>query len=280
MKTLVVAEELDQFRQELLQQRKSLALVPTMGALHSGHLHLIKKALNVADIVLCSIFVNPRQFGPTEDFAKYPRTIDSDLEKLASAGAHAVYLPSVADIYPPGFSTAIHQSRLEQILCGESRPGHFSGVLTIVCKLFLLTGAQYAVFGKKDYQQLIMISQMVQDLHMPIQIIACDTQRESSGLAMSSRNAYLKPEQRSQAACLFAAMTSVKVAFEKGEKDVEVLEKLCRDQLAEQSDVTVEYISIRQQRSLEISAPGSQKLILLLAVKFHGVRLIDNLELN
>lgn len=280
MKTLVVSEELNQFRQDLLQQKKTLALVPTMGALHSGHLHLIKKAQSVADAVLCSIFVNPRQFGPTEDFAKYPRTIDADLEKLAAAGAHAVYLPSVADIYPPGFSSAIHQSRLEQILCGESRPGHFSGVLTIVCKLFHLCGAQYAIFGKKDYQQLIMISQMVQDFHLPIQIIACDTQREASGLAMSSRNAYLTSEQKSQAACLFAAMTSVKTAYEQGEKNPESLEQLCRAQLAEHQQITVEYVSIRQQRTLELPAPDSQKLIVLLAVKFHGVRLIDNLELG
>lgn len=281
LQTIVETAALDAFRLSLFSGGRKLAFVPTMGALHEGHLALVKQARQNADSVIVSIFVNPTQFGPGEDFNRYPRTLTEDARMLAEAGCDAVFLPNIATIYPEDFQTWIHNESLENQLCGASRPGHFRGVLTVVLKLFNLVRPDVAYFGKKDYQQWRLIEKMVADLNVPLKVIGSETVREPDGLAMSSRNRYLKPEQRPAAVAISRGMKAAVEKYKAGEVGSQVLISTVAKEIALQPAIAVEYLTIREQISL---APVGDSIkgpaVILLAARLGDLRLIDNMELN
>ena len=258
----------------------SIAYVPTMGALHEGHLSLVDHAKAHASKVVVSIFVNPLQFGPKEDFATYPRMLEQDAAKLATRGVDVLFAPQASEMYPEGYQTYVSNSELSQILCGKFRPGHFQGVLTVVAKLFHLVDPDLAIFGKKDYQQFALISKMVKDLMFDIELHGAETSREADGLAMSSRNLRLTPAERALAPRLFQAMRSLQQAFQQGEKHVPTLLALFQKLLLESSEFRLEYAEIREQSTLADSGEQIQNpAVLLVAAHLGAVRLIDNLEL-
>lgn len=264
------------------QQEKSVALVPTMGNLHAGHLSLIDIARQHAQVVVASIFVNPTQFDEGEDFANYPRTLDKDRQQLAAAGCDALLLPTPDVLYPYGsqdFTRIQAPYSLANTLCGLSRPGHFDGVVSVVARLFNLVSPQVAVFGEKDYQQLLIVKRMVADLGMPQQIIPGPTVRETSGLAMSSRNQYLDNAAQQQAAQLQQTLQAVAGQLNKGRRDIQALETEASQQL-KQAGFQPEYVSIRQADDLsevdgEETLPHSLRI--LAAARLESTRLIDNI---
>lgn len=263
------------------QQQKRVALVPTMGNLHAGHLSLIDTAHQHADVVVASIFVNPTQFGEGEDFASYPRTLNKDREQLTATGCDALFLPTPDVLYPYGsqdFTRIQAPFSLTNTLCGLSRPGHFDGVLSVVSRLFNLISPQVAVFGEKDYQQLLIIKRMVEDLGMPQQVIAGPTVRETSGLAMSSRNQYLDSATQQQAAQLQQTLQAVAQQLDQGQFDLQKLEAEACKRL-EQAGFQPEYVSIRQAddlSSVDSNSLPSQQLRILAAARLESTRLIDN----
>ncbi len=260
-------------------QGEKIAFVPTMGALHKGHISLVEAAQKKAQRVVVSIFVNPLQFGPKEDFASYPRMLKEDLEALDAAKVDALFAPLATDMYPEGFQTAVTNNEAATILDGKARPGHFNGVLTVVNKLFNLVQPDYAFFGLKDYQQLRVVSLMVKDLCMNLEVIGCPTQREPDGLAMSSRNLRLTPDERAVAPQLYKAMTAMAEAYRKGETSVEKLSRIFKDELAEAPAIRLEYIEIRTQDKLaEFAGAVDKPAVALVAAHLGSVRLIDNLE--
>lgn len=260
-------------------ERKKIALVPTMGALHSGHISLVEAAKKQADRVIVSIFVNPLQFGPKEDFGSYPRMLAQDLEKLEAAGVDALFAPIAADIYPEGFQTVVTNNAISHILEGRSRPGHFDGVLTVVAKLFNLVQPDCACFGKKDYQQLKLIANMARDLCFPIEIIGCPTVREEDGLAMSSRNLRLAPAERQWAPQIYRGLSLIAEAYKAGEKDDAKLSGLFQEELAKAKDFRLDYIDIRtQDRLAAFDGTVDKPAVALVAAQLGTVRLIDNLE--
>jgi len=280
--TLISLEDLSYWRSDKRHEAQTVAFVPTMGALHQGHLTLVKQAKEYADKVIVSIFVNPKQFGPNEDFAKYPRTIDADLKKLASLGVDAVFLPNAADIYPEDFQTKIHNEKMSQMLCGASRPGHFDGVLTIVMKLFNLVQPEYVLFGKKDYQQVKIIEQMVKDYSMNIKIITAETVRDDDGLALSSRNKFLSETERHVATLIFKALQKAKQVYESGSRSKLQLEETFVKVFSESSELVLEYFEVRKQKSLEEIEFDelAEPMVLLVAARLGTTRLIDNIELG
>jgi pantoate--beta-alanine ligase len=281
LKTIVETAELEAFRLALFSAGKKLAFVPTMGALHDGHISLVKQARQTADAVIVSIFVNPTQFGPGEDFNRYPRTLTEDAKKLAEAGCDAVFLPNIATIYPEGFQTWVRNEPLENQLCGASRPGHFRGVLTVVLKLFNLVRPELALFGKKDYQQWRLIEKMAADLNVPLKVIGSETVREPDGLAMSSRNRYLKPEERAMAVAISRGLKAAVEKYKAGETNAASLTGIVAKEMASQPAIKVEYLTICDQMSL---APVGESVkgpaVILLAAQLGTLRLIDNMELN
>ena len=281
LKTIVETAELEAFRLALFSAGKKLAFVPTMGALHEGHISLVKQARQTADAVIVSIFVNPTQFGPGEDFNRYPRTLTEDAKKLAEAGCDAVFLPNIATIYPEGFQTWVRNEPLENQLCGASRPGHFRGVLTVVLKLFNLVRPELALFGKKDYQQWRLIEKMAADLNVPLKVIGSETVREPDGLAMSSRNRYLKPEERAMAVAISRGLKAAVEKYKAGETNAASLTGIVAKEMASQPAIKVEYLTICNQLSL---APVGESVtgpaVILLAAQLGTLRLIDNMELN
>lgn len=254
-----------------------IAFVPTMGNLHAGHIALVKQAREHGDCVVASIFVNPLQFGVNEDFASYPRTLRADCDKLAEAGCDVVFTPGEQTLYPQPQEIFVEPPPVANELCGASRPGHFRGVTTVVLKLFNLVQPQAAIFGKKDFQQLFIIRRMVEQLAIPVEIVAGDTLRESDGLAMSSRNGYLTPEQRLEAPRLYKTLQQVVQAAQKGTPDVAAIE-LQATQYLTQLGWQVDYISIRSALSLLAPQPGEKQLVALGAAKLGKTRLIDNIE--
>ena len=259
-----------------------LGFVPTMGALHAGHLHLVKVARRHAERVAVSIFVNPTQFGPNEDFAKYPRTLERDVELLASVGADFVLAPSADEIYPPGETTRVRVTGLTEHLCGPFRPGHFEGVATVVTKLFAIVGACTAVFGRKDYQQLKVIERLAHDLLLPVQVVGEATVRDADGLALSSRNAYLSPEERQRALSIPRALAGAARAFEAGARRAGALIEPVRAALRS-AQLRVDYADIADpERLFPFAADASVADRALIAVAaFCGTtRLIDNLVLG
>ncbi len=260
---------------------KTIAFVPTMGALHDGHLNLVRQGARIADEVMVSIFVNPKQFGPREDFSAYPRPLESDLSKLSSINCSAVFLPSTEEMYQPFYQSSIRlNSELGSILCGASRPGHFDGVMTVVCKLLNIVQPDYAIFGKKDYQQLAVIRAMVADLNINVAVVAGDIVREESGLAMSSRNNYLTQDQRAEAAALFRGLSACSRLHKAGERSAVQLIRHFVSSLERSPAFEMEYCEIRSESDLTRTVEYlDEPARMLVAARINGVRLIDNVEL-
>lgn len=259
---------------------KTIAFVPTMGALHAGHISLVEAARHLCDRVMVSIFVNPTQFGPAEDFARYPRSEDADATLLDAAGADLLYAPSVDEMYPDGFSTAVTVSGLTDGLCGPLRPGHFAGVATVVTKLLLQGLPDVALFGEKDYQQLQVIRRFVRDLDIPVAVHGCPTVRDEQGLALSSRNAYLSPDRLAVARRLNRIL--FEIAAHLGERPDEVDRTIARghDRLRALGFDPIEYLEVRDAETLAPLAVLDRPARLLVAARLDGVRLIDNIPLG
>src|SRR5438270_9458595 len=258
---------------------KRLGLVPTMGALHEGHLSLVRAAKAQCDAVAVSIFVNPTQFGPTEDLSKYPRQFDRDCQLLEKEGVDILFAPSVDEIYPDGAVTWVLVEGLSEKLDGRSRPGHFRGVTTIVAKLFHIIEPDAAFFGQKDAAQLAVIRRMVRDLNFPVEIIACPIVRESDGLALSSRNAYLDPQQRQQALVLHRALMRVKKSWEGGERDAKKLAAEGREEVAVEKAVRLDYFEIVNPDTLDAVEEAGPGTLVAVAAFVGPTRLIDNILL-
>jgi pantoate--beta-alanine ligase len=280
MRVVFSPAEIQTTTRGLRRAGRSVGLVPTMGALHAGHLSLVHAARQRADVVVATIFVNPTQFGPGEDFGKYPRTLETDLQALSAAGCDLVFLPAAAAIYPPGFSTYVEPPAVAAPLEGVCRPGHFRGVATVVLKLFNLIAADFAYFGQKDYQQLLVIRRMVEDLALAIQIVACPTVREPDGLAMSSRNRYLSPAERQQAVALSQALLRAERLVAGGEKNGAALVAQMRKILAEAGISLVDYIALADPETLAEKPRVDGPAIALVAARVGNARLIDNRLLN
>jgi pantoate--beta-alanine ligase len=257
-----------------------VGLIPTMGALHEGHLSLVKAARAKSDIVVATIFVNPTQFGPNEDFSKYPRTLDADLQVLAAAGCDWVFVPEREAMYPPGASTMIEPPAVAQPLEGVCRPGHFRGVATIVLKLLNLIPATAAYFGQKDYQQVCVIQHMIRDLNVPIEIIVCPTVREPDGLAMSSRNRYLSPAERQQAVALSQALNEAHRLIKDGERDAAKVCAAMRNILSSAGIERVDYATVAHAESLGEVDQIAGPTVALIACFVGTTRLIDNRRLT
>ncbi|MFA4991866.1 MAG: pantoate--beta-alanine ligase [Candidatus Omnitrophota bacterium] len=262
------------------KQDKSIGLVPTMGFLHQGHLSLIRKAKKENDFIVVSIFVNPAQFGPKEDFRKYPRDAAGDLALCGKEGVDAVFAPSPKDMYPEGYRTYVNVEGLSGALCGASRPGHFRGVATVVIKLFNIAGPDAAYFGQKDAQQAIVIKRMARDLNIPVRIKVMPTVREKDGLAMSSRNAYLDAKGREDALCLHESLKLAKGLFDRGEREPARIIKKMREVIKRNKRAEIEYISIVDQEGLGAVDRARKGALIALAVRVGGTRLIDNIVLN
>ena len=276
--------------EELRQKRAEwkglkVGIVPTMGALHEGHLSLIKKAKETCDKVVVSVFVNPIQFGPSEDFDKYPRTLDKDMELCNSVGVDLVFAPTPKEMYGEG--NRLSNDTLTYVcppffyvnkLCGKTRVGHFDGVCTVVLKLFNIVQPNYGFFGQKDAQQVIIIKKMVKDLNVPIEIIQCPIVREESGLALSSRNKYLSEEGKKDALVLSQILKNIKACFQKGITDVSALKETAYSYLTDKHDM--EYLEILDKNTLEEKPNADKDSIALIACRVEGVRLIDNIYLG
>ena len=271
-----------ELKQVLPAARHSLAFVPTMGALHDGHLSLVTLATQHASSTLVSIFVNPRQFAPHEDLAVYPRPRAEDLEKLKKLGIDFVFTPSSQEIYPPTFQTAVTNDTLADELCGKTRPQHFRGALTVMLKLLLLINPQVLVLGRKDYQQLIIITRLIADLQLPITVLAGKTQRAADGLALSSRLVYLNAAQRRAASAIYPALCAARQAYAAGERRVAELVRVCAAELRKTKALQVEYLELRARDDLApitaTSVPPTS--VLLVTVRIGHTRLIDNIELG
>ncbi|MBS3786226.1 MAG: pantoate--beta-alanine ligase [Gammaproteobacteria bacterium] len=272
---------IDALRKQVLAWRKAglrVGFVPTMGNLHGGHLTLVDEARRQADRIVVSIFVNPTQFSAGEDFSDYPRTYEADCALLKTKAVDLVFAPSVEALYPdgPSLQTRVDVPRLNDMLCGLSRPGHFTGVATVVAKLFNIVQPDLAVFGLKDYQQLMVIRQMTHDLAWPIEIVGAPIAREPSGLAMSSRNAYLSAEQTEQAAVIYQTLTALADRMSQGEAHLAPLVQAGLSQLTA-AGLKPDYLEIRRAADLEKAQPGDQSLVILVAAHLGRARLIDNL---
>ena len=280
MEIIRTVSEMQSTAEQLRAQGKRVALVPTMGALHAGHLSLVDIALKKADAVVVSIFVNPTQFGPNEDFDSYPRTLEADLEKLKEKGVQYVFTPERDDFYPKDFSTYISEEKLSKGLCGASRPGHFRGVCTVVGILFNIVHPHLAVFGQKDAQQVAVVRRMVRDLRMGVEIVVAPIVREESGLAMSSRNRYMVPEQRNDALRISQALKIAKQFIDNGTRSADRVIAEITNHLSQSRRIRVIYAHVVDRETLvplrEI-IPG--KSMIVLAVWVGEVRLIDNLEI-
>lgn len=281
MKIITTALDMQQTALALRAQGKRIGFVPTMGNLHTGHLALVRLAKKHAEIVVASIFVNPAQFGPNEDFAAYPRTFAADRALCEREGVDIIFHPDVPEMYPAGVSVSVVENSLSRTLCGASRPGHFDGVCTVVAKLFNLVQPHVAVFGEKDGQQLRIIRRMVRDLRFPVEIVAGPTVREPDGLALSSRNQYLTPEQRPQATCLRRALDEGERLFAAGERDPQKLVAAMRAVAARAPAAQVDYIEIVDDETLQpLAGPIVRPALAALAVRVGRPRLIDNAVLR
>lgn len=261
-------------------RQKRIGFVPTMGFLHEGHATLVRRARAECDVVVASIFVNPTQFGPNEDFATYPRNLVQDVALLERDGADVVFAPDARTVYPDGFSTSIKAGSVAATLEGEYRPGHFDGVATVVAKLFNIVQPHVAYFGEKDWQQLQVVKQMVRDLDMPVEITGVPIVREADGLAMSSRNVRLSADERAQALCLYRALTAVRTAFAVGERSALALEQLMLRELEAESAASVDYAVVRDARTLQPITTATPESRALIAARVGNVRLIDNMSLS
>jgi len=258
------------------RQGKTIGLVPTMGALHQGHITLVKQAREECGFVGVSIFVNPTQFGPSEDYTRYPRTLESDSEMCREAGVDLIFAPNTLEMYPEGFNSWVDVGGVSEVLEGQSRPGHFRGVATVCLKLFNIFSPDRAYFGLKDYQQLQVITKMVRDLNVPLEIVPVQTVREVDGLAMSSRNRYLSPEERQAALILRDAIATVKSEFHSGEREVLTLQQVMHAQLDSEPLASVDYAVVVDAATLLPINKVERPAVILLAVRIGATRLIDN----
>lgn len=263
-----------------LATRDSLGLVPTMGYLHQGHMSLIQKARSENRWVVASIFVNPTQFSPTEDLSTYPRDPEADTAKCREAGVDALFMPEAGSMYGPDHQTSVHVERVSGPLCGASRPSHFAGVATVVLKLFNMMQPTAAYFGAKDYQQLRVITTMVRDLDLDVRVVSCPTVREPDGVAMSSRNAYLYPEQRLQAVSLYQALLSARKLYEQGEQDAATYVRAMEERIAKEPDAVPDYIRLVHPETLQDLQVVAGSALAVLAVRIGSTRLIDNMLLE
>ena len=281
MKIFRTVKEMQEFALRLKQEGRRIGLVPTMGALHEGHLTLMRAAKEATDFVIASVFVNPTQFGPNEDFDAYPRRFEEDCRKLESVSVDAVFHPQAADMYPQGFCTYVNvDGDITHKLCGAQRPIHFRGVATVVTKLFNITQADEAFFGQKDAQQVVVVCRFVQDLNLPVHINMVPIVREESGLARSSRNVYLSPEEKTAALVLSRSLRLAKDAYEKGERNAAVLKALVTKEIAGEPLAAIDYVDLFSFPALEAIETVDEKSLLALAVRIGKTRLIDNIILG
>ncbi len=279
MKTITKIKKMQEYSTSLRKRGMSIAVVPTMGCLHEGHLKLVDTAKKHADAVIVTIFVNPTQFGPKEDFSKYPRPFRKDLNLCKKHGANAVFTPSPGEMYTADFTTWVEELTLSKSLCGKSRPGHFRGVTTVVAKLFNATLPDFAVFGRKDFQQAKIIQRMVRDLNFPVKIVLENIVREKDGLAKSSRNIYLSVQERKGALSISRSLKSAKLAISKGEKGIETVRKNIVSEI-EAGGGRIDYVEIVSSENLEPVKYFSGKILIAVASFFGKTRLIDNIEIN
>jgi pantoate--beta-alanine ligase len=266
-----------EFARKQRDENRIVGFVPTMGALHDGHMSLIKQARQQCSSVVASIFVNPAQFGPPEDFAKYPRTLSADTEKLDNAGVQCLFLPEAREIYPQNFSTYVNVEGLSERLEGRSRPGHFRGVSTVVMKLLQIVQPQFTYFGRKDAQQAAIISRMATDLNLDTEIVICPIEREADGLAISSRNVYLQAGDRQSATVLHRSLQAAQTLLQNGSRDALSLQSAMHRVLKEESRAKVDYVEIVDAETFEPLTHINRKAYVVLAVKFGETRLLDNM---
>ena len=278
-----IVERIESVRQEVAQARRAnrtIGFVPTMGALHAGHAALIQRARKECGYVVVSIFVNPTQFGPQEDFARYPRTLAADRKLCAKEGADLIFAPSVEEMYPPPYRTFVEVTELDQVLCGASRPKHFRGVCTVVLKLLQIVQPDVVYFGEKDYQQARIIRQMIHDLNVPVHMEVVPTVREADGLACSSRNSYLTAAQRQVAPRIYQALVELRQRVREGEREVARLETQLREALSAIPEARVDYAHIVDADTLQPLEQVDRPAIAAVAVFLGTTRLIDNIRLN
>ena len=282
MKTIVSIAEMQIFSERARIGRKTIGLVPTMGYLHKGHLSLIAKARRSCDVVITSIFVNPAQFAPNEDFARYPRDIEQDTRLCKSAGSTVLFVPTEGEMYPEGYSTYVSVDGLSTILEGKFRPTHFRGVTTVVAKLLSLTKPHKAFFGQKDAQQCVVIKKMVKDLNLGVAVVTAPIVRDKDGLAMSSRNIYLSAEQRSEALILHASLRRAEEVAEKGERSAPAIEAEVTGLIQTKPSAKIDYVAVVNAESLADvdSIERGVPVLVALAVRFGTTRLIDNVIIN
>jgi len=276
-------ELIDPLRRSVREARsrgRKVGLVPTMGALHEGHLSLIRAARGETGCVVVSIFVNPTQFGPGEDLGRYPRPLEKDMEFCRREGVDIVFTPSAAEMYPDGFATRVHVAGMSEKMCGAFRPGHFDGVCTVVAKLFTIVQPDVAYFGEKDAQQLAIVRRMAADLDLPIEIRGCPLVREPDGLAMSSRNAYLSADERRRAPALSAALAEAKLALAAGEREAVKVARAVRQKLEAATGIELQYVAVVDPDTLADLARIADKVLVAVAAKVGTTRLIDNVLLR
>jgi pantoate--beta-alanine ligase len=280
MKVIVRLTEMQRFSLSAREERKRIGFVPTMGYLHEGHLSLIRAARANTDLVVVSIFVNPTQFGPGEDFGRYPRDLDRDKRLAEGVGTDVIFYPSVEEMYPEDFSTYVEETKLSKHLCGLSRPTHFRGVTTVVLKLFNVVQPDVAYFGQKDAQQALIVRRMVRDLNLPVRVEVLPIVREEDGLALSSRNEYLSPVQRKHATVLHQSLMEAKRLVEMGERDAYMIRARMEEMIESAGDARINYISIVSRDTLDDIKEVRGNVLIALAVFMGKTRLIDNLELS
>nr|WP_019417597.1 pantoate--beta-alanine ligase [Anoxybacillus sp. ST70] len=280
---VVIIETIKQMQAHIIAERqkgKTIGFVPTMGYLHEGHVALLQRARQENDIVVLSIFVNPLQFGPNEDFDRYPRDFERDCEMAKQAGVDIVFYPSVDEMYPHEPSVTVKVHERVDVLCGKSRPGHFDGVATVVTKLFHIVMPHRAYFGMKDAQQVAVIDGLIRDFHFPIELIAVPTVREEDGLAKSSRNVYLSERERQEAPALYAALQKGKAFIEAGERDVEKVRQAIVHHIEQHTSGVIDYVEIYSYPELKPIQTLQGNIIIALSVRFTNARLIDNIVMN
>ncbi|MCH4178404.1 MAG: pantoate--beta-alanine ligase [Megasphaera sp.] len=281
MKIFRTVKETQAFAEKMKREGKTIGLCPTMGALHEGHMTLMRAARAACDIVIASVFVNPTQFGPTEDYDAYPRRFEEDCKKLEAEGVDAVFHPEPSEMYPDGYCTYVNvDGDITHKLCGAQRPIHFRGVATVVTKLMNITRADEAFFGQKDAQQVVVVCRFVSDLNLPVHVNMVPICREENGLARSSRNVYLSPEERKAALILSQSLKKAKVAYEAGEKDVETLKKIVSDSIQTEPIASIDYVDLFSFPDLKPMTMVNKKALLAIAVKINKIRLIDNIILG
>jgi pantoate--beta-alanine ligase len=280
MQVVFDIEEMQNLSDHLRKEGKRIGFVPTMGYLHEAHLSLVRKAKTICDTVVVSIFVNPTQFGPGEDFERYPRDEEGDKAKLNREGVDFLFMPGNTEMYPSEYQTYIDVTEISRGLCGDFRPGHFRGVATIVLKLFNIVKPHVAVFGEKDYQQLLVIKRMVKDLNLNIKIIPGTLMREEDGIAMSSRNTYLSPMDREKARRIYRSLKKGKELFDAGERRVSAIIKVVEETIRSKDGMSIQYIEIRDAETLEKIDRVTRPAVIAIAVMVGSVRLIDNMVIG